>query len=226
MRHLNFNLVLIFLVFGFCAALASGLAARAYWHKPSEHLLIRTETISDQVRQAVDRDMTFAAIVGNSLSERLYLDEVCGLPAINAGVSRARIAEVAEIARIVRASGAAVRVLSIGVNDIARGAEPDDFATDYARLVGIYEPHVVVGVTGDLREPYNSIIRDLAGEAIYVEPLDSEFLQADGVHYTSRGADRLAGLIDRACAQASLAGTISLADRVTPAGRREEPASR
>ena len=206
MKHWNFNQSLIFLVFGLCVAVVSGLAARAYWHKPSEHLLMRTEAISDQVRQAIDRETAFAAIVGNSLSERLYLEEICDLPAINAGVGRARIVDVAEIGRIVRASGAAVRVLSIGVNDIAGGTDPEKFAADYARIVGIYEPHVVIGVTGNAREPYSSIIRDLAGDAVYVEPLSSEFLQSDGVHYTSRGADRLVDMIGQACVQAPLAG--------------------
>lgn len=161
---------------------AAVLVSREVWHHPALlHAVTRQVVIEQHLAQLPEA----AVIVGDSLTERSPIREMCGLPVVNAGIGRATSASIMPVARM--AKGRPLIVLAIGVNDGA------SFEADYRALIDELRPHIVVGVTAHRER--NELIRE-AG--IFVEPLPPELLY-DGVHYTAEGGREWERRLEAAC---------------------------
>ena len=162
---------------------AAVLVSREFWYHPTLHHAPSREVVIEQhLAQLPDA----AVIVGDSLTERSPIRELCGLPVVNAGIGRATSASIMPVARMVK--GRPLVVLAIGVND------GDSFEADYRALVAELRPDIVVGVTA--RRERNALIRESA--PVFVEPLPPELLY-DGVHYTPEGGHEWRRRLEGAC---------------------------
>jgi len=179
---------------------ATTIAARTHWHDPDMYLDRRTAIISEQIAQLTVSEEPFAVVLGNSLVERGQTSEICGLTAVNGGIGRARVGDLMDLAEIARVGHPEIRVLSVGVNDSTAGVSLDEFSKKYADLVSVFEPTHVIGITGDRRDQFNAMIQDVASRATYIEPLEAEWLQGDGVHYTIEGFAEWNRRLSEACA--------------------------
>lgn len=155
---------------------ATVFVSREVWHHPSLHHIPSREVIIGQHLSQLEG----AVILGDSLVERSAIRDLCGLPVINAGIGRAKTADLMNVAAMTR--HAPLKVLAVGVNDNLAGYSVKHFSSDYRALVSAFEPHIVVGITGPDRDAYNEVIRQSG--AVYVEPLSGSQLY-DGVHYKS-----------------------------------------
>lgn len=165
-----------------CIAVAV-LVSREIWHHPS---LLHANTRQGVIEQHLAQLPEAAVIVGDSLTERSPIRELCGLPVVNAGIGRATSTSIMPVARMVK--GRPLVVLAIGVND------GDSFEADYRALVDELQPDIVVGVTA--RRERNALIRESA--PVFVEPLPLELLY-DGVHYTAEGGMEWQRRLKAAC---------------------------
>lgn len=164
---------------------AAVLVSREAWHRPA---LLHANTRQGVIEQHLAQLPDAAVIVGDSLTERSPIRELCGLPVVNAGIGRATSASIMPVARM--AKGRTLIVLAIGVND------GDSFETDYRALVDELQPDIVVGVTA--RRERNALIRESA--PVFVEPLPPELLY-DGVHYTPEGGREWRRRLEGVCHQ-------------------------
>ena len=203
MIKLSHRRELYVLMFGVVIVAFLGLVVRPMVAIQSNYLKNRTVIVSQHLNQISSGREPFAVVVGNSLVERNYVAELCGYRVVNAGVGRAKIDDLTEIARLVRASHPEIRVLSVGVNDAAAGISVVEFGRAYRKLVAVLEPTHVVGITGIQSDQYNKEIRGLSGRAIYVEPLADKYLQDDGVHYTTDGSFVWRAGIEQTCASSA-----------------------
>jgi lysophospholipase L1-like esterase len=130
-----------FLFYGILIAvlLATGFVAGGWYQKRTGghlHSAIRTTAILSQAKQ---RDLWPAVVAGDSLVELALINEVCGKPALNAGLGGARLADTALILNQVLERAKAARVVvAVGINDSQRDWTPDKgraFAREYVRLV-------------------------------------------------------------------------------------------
>lgn len=77
---------------------------------------VRLKTIQAQLEQVRG---PYIVVLGDSHAERLYLQSLCGLPVVNAGLSGATLSDVLDLAlKITPPRKAATVLLSVGTNDI------------------------------------------------------------------------------------------------------------
>jgi lysophospholipase L1-like esterase len=115
-------------------------AAAIWWAYPrvhrhvQDHFTVRTRAILSQAQQG----RFDTVILGDSLVELSYLPQLCGAPALNAGLGGATIAEVASLAAEVLPVTHPRRVIvAAGVNNAGADAltDPKSFRATYAGLI-------------------------------------------------------------------------------------------
>ena len=138
-------------------------------------------------------------VLGDSISESLGLDEVCG-PTFNAAIGSAHLRTVAEIAPTAVAAVKPKRIiLEVGANDFYGGRDDPAFPATYAALVKQLPGKVIlVGIPNNTKA--NNFVRQFAAanSLTFVEPVVGS-LTSDGVHPNTTGARILKQRIRAAC---------------------------
>lgn len=160
------------------------------------HLSARTAAISSQAAQI---GAPVAIILGDSLTERSAIRTLCGMPVLNAGVGRAKLADLVDLAEGFATTDAPVRVLAAGVNDVSKGRTEAEFSEDAAALVAAFHPTVIVGVTGKDRARWDEILRNAAPDAVFVPGLPASLLGPDGIHYTPENGRAWSAALEGTC---------------------------
>lgn len=137
------------------------------WHDPFDKYANRRWVTMNRAADVPDGSIL---LIGDSSAERLYLPELCGVPVFNAGLSGAKVADIAPmIAPLIERTRPRAVIVSVGANDSDRYQE----RVKAALPAGAY----VIGVAG--RD--NS---ELATLPRYISPPAPG---ADGVHWDARG---------------------------------------
>ena len=100
----------------------------------SDHLFLRSKAIFSQASQHEFRNI----VVGDSIVEFAYLDDMCGQATLNAGVGGATIEDAKQIVeRLVAITNPRLVVLSVGVNNaiIDKPLDEDRFYETYVSIV-------------------------------------------------------------------------------------------
>lgn len=179
-----------------CVGAISGLAlGYVHWRRTGpSHFDARTAVILDQARSFPPGGVV---VFGDSLVERQRLTMLCGLPVLNAGVSGARITDVAAFAeQVASAARPSLSIVAVGTNDVIQGPAPTWLA-DYRVLLAGIGPSVraIVGI-GLAHQNQAAVAMDkvLRREARdrhirFIEALPAKpglFLD-DGVHHSAAG---------------------------------------
>lgn len=128
-------------------------------------------------------------LIGDSLAERAYVPQLCGLPVLNAGMGGAKAGDVFDVAvKAKRVMQPTITIVAIGTND----TDLETFRRDFTALVEAVEPDAVVGLT--TQADFNAII-SRAGR--YIEPVTD--LLPDGKHQTVAGRTQFVARLSEAC---------------------------
>lgn len=137
------------------------------WHEPFDRYARDRWAI---LNRADDVPPGGAVLIGDSIVQRLYLRELCGLPVFNAGMAGARSDQVAPmVAPLITKLRPRVVVIAAGVNDKLQGRQP---------LRG-FEPEGAIVIGRDVQLP--------------------DQLLDDGVHLDARGRAELKRRLEAAC---------------------------
>lgn len=129
-------------------------------------------------------------IIGDSVTEETWLDDVCG-STFNAGVGMFRLSDAAKMAAYaVPRTHPKTVVLAIGTNDFWHKTTPlSDFERRYSELLDSLAGKHLILVGANTSAEASAFIRQEARRrgAVYIPPVPTS-LTTDGVHLTAAGA--------------------------------------
>ncbi len=147
-------------------------------------------------------------LVGDSIVEMQALPPLCGLTAINAGISGARSTDLVDFAEsAIALTRPSKIVFAVGVNDLRHGTGLDAWTARTTELIGLWPGKpIIVGITPlkdrdrTTAERMNDVLRHLAKArgGVFVTGLTSQET-FDGVHPSPAGAKAWQARIDGAC---------------------------
>lgn len=180
-------------------ALIGGAVGYARWHDRGDPFSFRRWVT---INRTDDFPRGGLLLLGNSTVERLYIPEICGLPAFNAGLSSARSDQLAPmVPDLIKRLRPSQVVVAVGANDIEQGR------AEWPGTVEQLTPRgaIVVGITGqpDANAKLAAIARRKGG--VFVEPIPA-IMTTDGVHVDARGSRLWKDRVNAACAQRDRAG--------------------
>lgn len=175
-----FGLVLAVLA---CLVLGVGLGALK-WRGSQEdyHRFARMQAILAQAQQMPNGGVL---VIGDSITEMVRFDRLCGLPALNAGIGWSTSRDwVPDAPKVIRAVHPSIVVLAVGTND------GGDWHDDYRRLAKLSTFAVVP--SDPARAAFvRSIIRAVPAPTSTV----------DGKHPDAAGAKQWIAAVEQGCAR-------------------------
>lgn len=198
-------IVFLTLLCGFAAGLAAG---RARWRTSLPIAQgVRAQVIGYQAKSALRGSVM---LVGDSLTERTQVSQLCGRPVFNAGISGAKVADLrAVLLPVVAAAKPSAVVIGVGTNDVRSGTPRERFQADLHALAG-FSPHTaaLIGISdlpGDKTRSreFNAIVKAEAQRRriAFIEPMpprEGYFLD-DGIHHSPLGSVVWRSRLDIGC---------------------------
>ena len=161
--------------------------------------------------QVAQIETDYALIIGDSIVERVWMNDLCGLPVVNAGVSGSTLMELEPLLKKIRSlRPARIVILAAGINSFRRrknadlrvwGADLSSAMQTLGKLDAIVELIESDSVDIEAVKAANDLIR---GESkrwgTVVIPAIPPGLTIDGVHPNNEGYVLWTSRLQRACA--------------------------
>jgi lysophospholipase L1-like esterase len=194
-----------------CLGLAAGAAAGALagitfgfqrWRQAPSAAFHQVEAIV--LARAADVEPGGIVVLGDSIVEQQQIAQLCGRPALNAGISGARVRHFIDLTpRILALARPSRVVVALGANDLRgpKATSPAQLERQFQQVLDAAGPRpIVMGVAGTGAEEINrrlSAVTHTQG-GTFVAPLPVA-LTVDGVHPSSEGKREWRRRIEAAC---------------------------
>jgi len=152
-------------------------------------------------RQAEQIPQGRTVLIGDSVTEQVFVDDLCG-GTLNAAISRSASDNALELARVILPRIRPKRlIVEVGSNDSISLLSSDDFRRNVEVIITL-APQARLVLFGVPRDPrLSAIVAEIARrhEALYVDPPKGPALTIDGTHPNAAGRRLWRQEIARSC---------------------------